>query len=173
MRKKYFCLLCMLSGLWGGAFAAQQNEHPILESTQLATTYSEQGIVKWQMKAPIALQYENEDRKFPEGMFITFFEGDDKQIVWTASANSVDFCAEKNVYELKGDVELKSIREKRQLNTEELYWNVAKEEVYTDKFIRLESEKGMLTGQGLTAQQDLSQYHTSKPQGLINVQSPQ
>lgn len=172
MKKQRFFWLYVLIGLCFGAAPelTQPNEEPILESTQLESTYSEQGVIKWQMVAEKALQYENEDRAFPEGLYIAFFE-DDQEVAWTARANSVYFSAEKNVYELRGDVELKSLREKRQLNTEELYWNTETEEVYTEKFIRIESKNGMLTGQGLTACQDLSQYHISKPQGLLNVQS--
>ena len=172
MRKKHFFLTCMLVGLCLGATTepTQLEDEPILESTQLETFYSEEGIIKYKMRAEKMLQYENEDRSFPEGLYVEFFEAD-KQIAWTVRANSVHFSAEEHVYELRGDVELKSLREKRQLNTEELYWDTETKEVYTDKFIRIESENGMLTGQGLTASQDLSQYHTSKPQGLLNVQS--
>ena len=172
MKEQHFLFLCTLVALCFGAKhePRQPNEEPILETTQLETIYSEQGVIKWKMVAEKALQYKNEDKAFPEGISIAFFEGD-KEIAWTARANSVYFSAEENVYELRGDVELKSLREKRQLNTEELYWNIGTEEVYTDKFIRIEGENGMLTGQGLMAYQDLSQYRIYKPQGLLNVQS--
>lgn len=172
MKVKYSFLVPILLGICLGATPAetQSYEGPTLESAKLETIYSEEGLIKWRMCAEAMLQYENEDKSFPEGIYIEFFEKD-QQIVGTGRANSVYFSAEKKVYELRGDVELKSLREKRQLNTEELYWNAETEKVYTDKFIRIESENGMLTGQGLTANQDLSQYHISKPQGLLNVQS--
>ncbi|MEL6606632.1 MAG: LPS export ABC transporter periplasmic protein LptC [Bacteroidota bacterium] len=169
MKDQRFFWVYALVGLCIGA-TPEPDEEPILESTGLETTYSEQGVIKWQMVAAKALQYENEDKAFPEGISMAFFE-EDKEVAWTARANSVYFSAKKNVYELRGDVELKSLREKRQLNTEELYWNTETEEVYTDKFIRIEGENGMLTGRGLKACQDLSEYHISNPQGLLNVQS--
>lgn len=174
MKEKYFFLMCILAGLCLGATSepARLNDEPILESTQLETIYSEEGVIKWKMQAAKMLQYENEDRSFPEGLYVAFFEAD-KQVIWTARANSVYFSAEEKVYKLRGDVELKSLREQRQLNTEELDWNTETEEVSTDKFIRIEIKDGMLTGQGLTAQQDLSKYQISKPQGLLNVQSSQ
>ncbi|MEM9417156.1 MAG: LPS export ABC transporter periplasmic protein LptC [Bacteroidota bacterium] len=173
MKEKQVFFMCLLVGLCLGATpeSTQPYEGPTLESTQLATIYSEQGIVKWRMAAEKILQYENKDRAFPEGIYIEFFE-EDGQVAWTGRANNVYFSAEKKVYEFRGDVELRSLREKRQLNTEELHWATETEEVYTDKFIRIETEDGMLTGQGLTARQDLSEYHISQPQGLIKVQAP-
>ena len=173
MKEQRSFLVYLLVGLCLGATSKQtpSYEGPTLESTQLETLYSEKGVLKWRMQAERMLQYENEDRAFPEGIYIEFFE-EDGQVAWTGRANSVYFSAEKKVYEFRGDVELRSLREKRQLNTEKLHWATETEEVYTDKFIRIETEDGMLTGQGLTARQDLSDYHISQPQGLIKVQSP-
>lgn len=170
MKKKY-CFLLWILLCWKGA--AQPDKVPVLESTQLETTYSEQGVLKWKMQAPKALQYDNEDRSFPEGIYITFLGEKDGQIAWTVRANSVYIHAENNLYELRGDVELKSLQEKRQLNTEELYWDTTKQEMYTEKFIKIKHERGMLTGQGLVAKQDLSEYQISRLQGSIKVESLQ
>ena len=146
-------------------------EGPTLESTQLETIYSAQGIVKFRLLTDQALHYENGDRSYPEGMYIEFFQAD-KRISAQGRAHSVYFFAEKNSYKFRGDVELKSLQEKRQLNTEELHWSPETGTFDTDKFIRIETEDGeVLTGEGLTAKQDLSYYHITKPQGILKVKS--
>ena len=60
---------------------------------------------------------------------------------------------------------------KLQLNTEALYLSTETETFYTDKFVRIETEDELLTGEGLTAKRDLSYYTLSKPQGLFNVKA--
>ncbi len=143
---------------------------PTLESSHIELLCSEQGIVKYRLLTDKALHYENGDRTYPEGIYIEFYESN-KEVSLTGRANSVYFSAENNIYKFRGDVELKSLRDKRQLNTEELYWNTETETLYTDKFIRIEGEGELLTGEGLTAKQDFSYYAVGKPQGLFNVKS--
>jgi LPS export ABC transporter protein LptC len=163
----YF-LLCTILG-----FTPEQDQAhglPTLESSHIELLCSEQGIVKYRLFTDKALHYENGDRTYPEGTYIEFYESN-QAVSLTGRANSVYFSAKENVYKFIGDVELKSLRDKRQLNTEELYWSTETETLYTDKFIRIEAEDELLTGEGLTATQDLSHYAVGKPQGLVNVKS--
>jgi LPS export ABC transporter protein LptC len=145
---------------------------PVLESLHIELLCSEQGVVRYRLFTEQALHYENGDRAYPEGVHIEFYESNGK-VSATGRANSVYFFAEKNIYAFRGDVELKSLRDKRQLNTEELHWSPEMETFYTDKFIRIETEDELLTGEGLTAKQDLSYYSISKLQGLLHVKSVQ
>jgi LPS export ABC transporter protein LptC len=147
-------------------------EDPMLETTELEVVYSENGIVTAQVRAAKRLQYENGDTIFPEGIYGIFYDKD-KNIVGTLSANRAYQYVDKDLYELKGDVEIKNYQDQthRQLNTEEISWNLAKEEVYTDKFVRIESTEELLTGYGLFAKQDLSYYTIAEPQGFTHIES--
>jgi LPS export ABC transporter protein LptC len=170
--------LLLLATCFGQAVAANGEtlEDPILETTELEVIYSENGIVTAQVMAAKRLQYENGNTIFPEGIYGIFYDKD-KNIVGTLSASRAYQYVDKNVYELKGDVEIKSYQDQthnqtyRQLNTEELFWDLNKEEVYTDKFVRIESEEELLTGYGLFAKQDLSYYTISEPQGFAHIES--
>ncbi len=146
-------------------------EGPTLAFEALETLYSEQGVVKYKMRTPRAQHYENGDRVYPEGAEIVLYDDDDQSVSATARANQVYYVADGDVYEFRGDVELVSLRNKAQLNTEAMYWQPGDEKVYTEKFIRVETESKLLTGEGLTAKQDLSQYSIEHPQGVFNVKS--
>ncbi|MGI8599360.1 MAG: LPS export ABC transporter periplasmic protein LptC [Chitinophagaceae bacterium] len=76
---------------------------------------------------------------------------------------------ENDLYAGKGDVVLKSFEKEQQLNTEELYWKQSEQNVFTDKFVRIESEGEILTGEGLTAKQDFSSYRILKPTGTFTM----
>jgi LPS export ABC transporter protein LptC len=141
---------------------------PTLEASHFELLCSEQGVVKYRLFADKALHYENGDRVYPEETRIEFYASN-QEVSLTGRANSVHFSAEKNIYKFRGDVELRSLRDRRQLNTEELHWNTETKTLYTDKFIRIEAADELLTGEGLVARQDLSYYAIGKPQGLVNA----
>lgn len=164
-----FCLYFLLGISLG--FTPEKglaDDVPILESYHAEFLFSEQGIVKYRLVTEKALHYEGGDRTYPEGIYIEFYESDQK-VSMTGRANCVYFWAEGNVYKLMGNVELKSLCDKRKLNTEELHWNIETKTLYTDKLIKLEAVDELLTGEGLVARQDLSYYAIGKPQGLVNV----
>ncbi|MFM2428279.1 MAG: hypothetical protein RL012_163 [Bacteroidota bacterium] len=172
MRNRQLFWVYFLLGPAFGFTAEQDRAYgvPILESSHIELLCSEQGVTKYRLFTEKALHYENGDRTYPEGVHIEFYDSN-RKVSATGRANSVHFFAEKNVYACRGDVELKSLRDKRQLNTEELHWSPETETFYTDKFIRIETEEELLTGEGLTAKQDLSYYSISKMRGLLHVKS--
>ena len=53
------------------------------------------------------------------------------------------------------------------LDTEELFWNPKKEDIFTDKFVRIEKDGKLHMGEGLEAKQDLSFYRILKPTGTL------
>jgi len=168
---RLWCVCCLL-GLSLG-FTSEQGSTtamPLLESSKVELLCSEQGIIKYRLFTDKTLHYENGDRAYPEGLHVTFYDPDNQEVFVTGSAHSVYFFNEKNIYEFRGDVELKNLRDMKQLNTEELCWSPEHELFYTDTFIRIETKEELLTGEGLTAKQDLSHYTIFKPQGLLHVE---
>lgn len=143
----------------------------ILEATDLEAVYSEEGIVKLKVITPKVVRYENEDQEYPEGIYVTLYKAEDQSIVATARANNAYYVHSQNVFKFTGNVEVTSPNKKRQLNTEALFWSPDDKRFYTDKFIRIASDDNLLTGEGLDAQQDLSQYYISRPRGVVNVQA--
>jgi len=174
MQNKSSSFLILLLSLVVG-FANEQEPAPTLESVQLETICSENGRLKFIFFAPKALHYESGDKAYPEGIRISFYqpeeeeEGAERVVSVTGRANSAYYWAESKVYEFRGDVEIKSIREQRQLNTDELYFDPQQETFYTYKFIRVETAHDVLMGEGLTAQQDLSYYSVLQPQGRFQA----
>jgi len=167
----YTCFLLLACFARGTASEAAKYDGPMMEGTKLEIIRSDDGVVTSRMLADRLLQYENGDKVYPAGIYVEFYDTDKRCISATLTASKVYYYAERDIYELKGDVEIKSHEGQKQLNTEELYWNVGDEELYTDKFVRIETEEELLMGQGLSARQDLSQYSVSAPQGFVHVES--
>lgn len=171
---KYFFYTLLLSvTCFSKATASESDKYdgPMIEGTKLEIIRSDEGVVTSRILTDKLLQYENGDRVYPEGVYVEFYDTDKKSIAAILTANKVYYYAEKDTHELKGDVEIKSYEGHKQLNTEELYWDSSTEEVYTDKFVRIETEEELLTGKGLRAKRDLSQYNVLTPQGFVLVES--
>ena len=174
MKRKHCFWYFLLLGAAFGFISKQEPacERPILISGKLEITYSEEGRVKFRLFTEEALHYENGDRAYPAGVRVEFYKPEEEEgVVAVGRADRVYFFADKNVYEFRGNVSVKSMREQKQLKTEELHWHPETETLHTTTFIRMEAGDELLTGEGLTAGQDLSHYSIPKPQGVCRVES--
>jgi len=139
---------------------------PIMEADSVKILYSDSAKVRVKVIASKQYEYENGDREFPNDIFIEFYEPDGTMSS-TLEANSAYYTKANDIYKAEGDVEVIGYIEPRKLNSEELYWEPQKEEIYTETFVRIQSEDQISTGTGLRAKQDFSSYRILKPSGTI------
>lgn len=144
-------------------------EGPIMEVDSVTILYSDSAVVRVQIEAPKQLEFENGDKEFPNTIFITFFEPDGTKSS-TLDAKTAYYTKETNTYKAEGDVEVIGYIEPQKMNSEELYWEPDKEEIHTDKFVRIETEDQISTGTGLVAKQDFSTYRILNPSGTIYLE---
>jgi LPS export ABC transporter protein LptC len=164
----FFLILSCSSGLEKNkTFEAYSG--PIMEADTVKIMYSDSAKVRVIVNATKQYEYENGDREFPNDIIIEFFEPDGT-LSSTLEANSAYFTKETNLYKAEGDVEVIGYIEARKLNSEELYWEPDKEEIYTETFVRIQSEDQISTGTGLRAKQDFSSYRILKPSGTIYLE---
>ncbi|RUA35261.1 MAG: LPS export ABC transporter periplasmic protein LptC [Bacteroidetes bacterium] len=142
---------------------------PIMEADTVQIIYSDSAVVRVIVKASKQYEYENGDREFPNDIYIEFYEADGTMSS-TLEANSAYYTKEKDLYKAEGDVEVIGYVDPRKMNSEELYWEPQKEEIYTDKFVRIQSEDQISTGTGLVAKQDFSSYRILNPSGTIYLE---
>jgi LPS export ABC transporter protein LptC len=142
---------------------------PIMEADTVEIIYSDSAVVRVIVKASKQFEFENGDREFPNDIFIEFYETDGT-LSSTLEANSAYYTKEKDLYKAEGDVEVIGYIDSRKMNSEELYWEPQKEEIYTDKFVRIQSQDQISTGTGLVAKQDFSSYRILKPSGTIYLE---
>ncbi|MEJ7647286.1 MAG: LPS export ABC transporter periplasmic protein LptC [Chryseolinea sp.] len=137
---------------------------PLSEINNVELFYSENDLVKVKMTAPVMYEFENKDREFPKGVFMEFFD-ETGQLESTLRANHAYFFSKEDHWRGRGNVEVKNVAKLNQLNTEELFWRRKDKKIFTDKFVTIRQEGDVLYGQGLTANEDLSDYTIEKPSG--------
>lgn len=169
---KYFHLsliLLLIQSCSSGLESKQKFEEytgPVMEVDTVEIIYSDSAVVRVIVKATKQYEFENGDREFPNDIFIEFYEPDGTMSS-TLEANSAYYTKEKDLYKAEGDVEVIGYLDPRKMNSEELFWEPQKEEIYTDKFVRIQSEDQISTGTGLVAKQDFSSYRILNPSGTI------
>jgi LPS export ABC transporter protein LptC len=142
---------------------------PLSELEDVEMYYSEKDQVKVKMTAPLVYEFQNEDREFPKGLYIEFFDETGK-LESTLKANHAYFFKEQNQWRGRDNVEVKNIEKKEQLNTEELFWKPAEKKIFSDKFVTIRQQADVLYGEGMEANEDLSEYTLKNPSGEVQVE---
>lgn len=141
---------------------------PMMTTVDVVTLYSDSARVKMRLEGPLEQKFQGGDILYPEGLLVTFYE-DDGQVTTTLKANSGKYDQAKDAYLATGDVVVHNLEKKQTLHTEELNWDKVRQIVHTDKLVRIETPEEILTGEGLTANQDFSRYKILKPTGFFPI----
>ena len=139
-------------------------EGPLQQADSIKVYYTEKEALKTILQAKKLNEFQNGDREFPEGIYIEFYDKDGK-VSSTLRANTAYFFKEENKWRGRGKVEVVNIEKHQQLNSEELFWKPDTKKIFTDKFVTITDKEDVLYGTGLTANQDLSDYHLKNTSG--------
>lgn len=143
-------------------------EGPLREIENMELFYSQNAAVKVKMKTPLVHEFKNDDREFPNGLYLEFYDALGN-LESTLTANHAFYFKSENKWRGRGDVVVKNVIKHEQLNTEELFWTPANQKIFTDKFVTIREQGNVIYGEGMTANQDLSDFEIKKVTGIIEV----
>lgn len=145
-------------------------DHPAMSATKVELFHSQYGIVKMKVIANTVDVYNFQDEprtEFPDGIVAEFF--DDKMNVTSyLSANKAIYYEKQNRWEAMGNVEAKNI-EGTIFNTEFIEWDEKKEEIKSDRFIKVTDNDAIIIGKGFKAKQNFTDWKILKPTGVFSV----
>jgi LPS export ABC transporter protein LptC len=142
---------------------------PFRETENVLTLYSDSAKVLIKLQAPVQEDYENGDVIFPKGINVEFYE-QGGAVTSTLRADYGKQERNKDLYYVRGNVVVHNLVKQEKLETEELYWNKNKAQIYTDKFVKITTPEEILMGHGLQANQDFSSYKIKKVTGVFSLQ---
>ncbi len=178
---KKYCVAVLVSGaamLFYGcennieqikAFYSTENL-PVLEATNFETLLTDSGQVRYSLKAPKLLQFQDEGRnyiEFPEGMELIKFD-EHKRIISSITADYAKQFVAEDKWEAKNNV-VATNAQGDTLKTEHLIWEEKKEIIYTDEFVKIIRTDQIITGIGFTSDQKLQNWKIKNPKGTIYV----
>ena len=148
-----------------------EEEFPDQAAKDVEILYSTKGDVVFQLNAPVLNQYSGDKpyNEMPEGVHVQIFDSA-LNVTSDLTSNYAIQLIYADRMEAKEDVVV--INEKgEKLNTEHLIWNQKTQEITSDVFVKITTEDQVLTGDGLVANQDFTDYRILKPRGIINIEN--
>ena len=93
-----------------------------------------------------------------------------KTVLNTLTANYGKVDKMKNLYIMRGNVRVVNEPKQQKMNTEELFFDRNRQQIYTDSamFVKVETPTETITGYGLKANQDFSRYRITRPVGFFD-----
>jgi LPS export ABC transporter protein LptC len=147
------------------------NKLPAFIVTDLETCFSDSGIVKLKIFAPELLRFNKGDiqyDEYPKGIRVEFYNSA-MQVTGTLKCNYAKYLIIDEVWEAKSDVEVNNTAAEEKINTEQLYWDMKKESIYSDKFVRITTADEIVYGDGFVSNQEFTKWKIIKPKGSISI----
>ena len=142
---------------------------PLRKVENVQSYYTEKDRIKAKLVAAEMEEFDNLDRSFPKGIYLEFYNEFGK-LESTLRANEAYYFKKEDRWRARGKVEVKNLEKNEQLNTEELFWVPRDEKIYTDKFVTIRQQDDVIYGEGLEADQDMSNYSIKKITGEFQVE---
>ena len=142
---------------------------PVESAKDVETIYSDSAQIIMIVKAPQLDRYEGEKpySEMPKGVAVYFYDSL-MQVKSKLTANYAISYEKDKLMEAKNDVVVVN-EKKEQLNTEHLVWDQRKAIIYSDKFVKINTGKEILWGEGMTADERFNKWKIKKPKGSINI----
>ncbi|MCG8411356.1 MAG: LPS export ABC transporter periplasmic protein LptC [Bacteroidales bacterium] len=134
--------------------------------------FSENALIRIKIQSPEINRFLNIEEpytEFPKGIHVEFFDSlqqktssikakycifDETEKLWTAKNNVVGVTPE-------GDT----------LNTDFLIWNQATKKIYSDQYVKITNNDGVIHGKGFEADQDFYNWRILKPSGDFYIEN--
>lgn len=178
---KRYCIAVLLVGTAILFYACEDNEIakikmiestnlPLLEASNFETLVTDSGRVKYLLRAPKLLRFENEGKvytEFPEGVNIINYDAN-KKVTSSITANYAKEFQKDQRWEAKNNVVVTNAKGDT-LKTEHLILDEKTGKIHTEEFVRIISEDRILTGDGLISDQEMKNTKILNPKGEIYV----
>lgn len=130
---------------------------PEMSGENLAMTYSDSARVKYRVYTPLYYKIHTEDEEydeFPKGIHVVYYDKEGK-VIGEIRSNYAKNHIQKALWEARDQVVVENDQGKR-LETELLFWDTAKEKIYSDRYTRLTDGNNILeSSEGFESDQNL------------------
>jgi len=142
---------------------------PVESAKDVETIYSDSAQILVIVKAQLLNRFEGEKAysEMPEGIIVNFYDSL-MNVKSKLTANYAISYERENIMEAKNNVVVVN-EKKEQLNTEHLVWDQKKAIIYSDKFVKINTGKEILWGDGMEADERFDKWKIKKPKGSITI----
>lgn len=151
------------------AFSTPENL-PILEATDFETLSTDSGTIRFSLKAKKLLRFDNDGKifhEFPEGLLLIKYDEHQKIMSSIQADYAKEFIKEEK-WEAKNNV-IVTNEKGDSLKTEHLIWDEKNGTIFTEEYVKIISTDKVITGTGLTSDQNMQNWKIKNPKGVIYV----
>ena len=139
---------------------------------QLDLTYTDSGIVKLKLKAPVAIIHPDKEdpyKEFPNGIEVFFYKDLDTIVQNYLKGNYAINKEGKDLTEVRGNVIVVNV-DGDTLKTEKLFWNSKSKKIYSDELVTITQKEQVIIGEnGFEADEDFSYYKILNSSGNLAI----
>lgn len=154
------------------AEAIDENDSlPDMHSTGIISYVSDSGMIRYKIITDEWLVFSKKNPPywaFEKGLYLEKFDTLFR-VDASIKADTAYYHEKKETWELRGNVHIQNQLGDK-FDTELLFWDQAKERIYSDKFIKIEQEDKILTGYGFESNQEMTEYEIFTPTGIFTVE---
>jgi len=149
-------------------------EIPAVHATNVETIYSDSSIVRLKINAPELKEFPDDTLnppqiEFPKGLTATFYnqQGGTESIL---KAGYAIYYKKDKIFEARNHVVVNNLNQDQRLETELLFWDEKKEEIWSDQPVKIITPEGTTYGdQGFNADQNFTRYIIRGSRGEMKV----
>ncbi len=141
---------------------------PIIEANDFETTVTDSGQIRYNLKAPKLLKFENEGKayyEFPEGIVMVQYDANRKLESSLSADYAIQF-EDENKWEAKNNV-IATNAMGDTLKTEHLIYEIDAEKIYSEEFVTIIGTDQTITGYGFVSDQKMLNWKIKNPRGPI------
>ena len=154
---------------------AEREKRPDMTGENLELVYSDSARIKYRVLAPEYIKVNREKEKyeeFPKGIHVLSYDPAGKMI-GSINAKYAKKLEDEMLWEARNEVVIINAEGKK-LETELLYWDMKKELIYSDRYVKLSADGQIIEGNnGFHSDQNLNHPVFENISGSIEVEKQQ
>ena len=166
----FFAMACQSNDPEEIKAVVDEDNHPSLSVKDLESTITDSGRVKYRFLSPEMNQYDNRSEpytEFPQGLHLLVYN-DSGDVEARIKSQYAIYHKKNELWELQNNVEAVNFKDEV-INTEQLFWDANKKQVYSDEFIKITTEDEILTGYGFESDEKFENYTIKNISGIVAV----
>ncbi|MBP7261992.1 MAG: LPS export ABC transporter periplasmic protein LptC [Bacteroidia bacterium] len=149
---------------------SEPTKFPVEKGVNVEMLYTDSGIIKAKMFAPLIERYQDEKpyTEMTKGITCYFYNKDQVVENFLKAKYAIRYEHEKKMI-ARDSVVLVNTKGER-LNTEEIIWDEQRKKIHSDKYVTIHTADEILYGYGFESNEDFSKYKIFKLSGTIRME---
>ena len=166
-------LTCIFTGCGSeapptGEAVQERDSLPVMTTFGVSKMISDSGVMRYKIVAEEWRVYDKTHpprQTFPKGIFLTRF--DEKLKVDLYITADTAYWYNQNLWEMRGRVFINNLTSQTTFATEELFWDMNRHEIYSNKHIHIVKPDEELEGNWFRSDENMNVYHVRRTSGFL------